>query len=185
MPLFPIGVLLCIESNFKTLYGKNTLFMYFPNSFKNAPILVLETAVVLVSETTKIENNTLPTHTHIALLPPWPKVSDPLYLLSSPWILLFFFHTDYTPWTLLWVRTAPCQRIVQDKWLQSKAVYWAKVNCFDFLHVRCQTTCEVFPVGLFYISVALSKSALCHYWALSFSTIPFFFSYSCAFTVIL
>jgi hypothetical protein len=86
---------------------------------------------------------------------------------------LAFFQTDYTPWTR--IRSLGQERIVQDKWVQRNAVYWAKVNCFDFLHVRWQTTCEVFPVGLFYISVVL-KSALCHYWALSSSAIPSFFS---------
>lgn len=76
--------------------------------------------------------------------------------------------------TLLWVRTATFQRIVQDKWLQNNAVYWAKVNSFDFLHVRCQTTCDVFPVGLFTFLLVLSKSDLCHYWALKFLHNSFF-----------
>ena len=83
-------------------------------------------------------------------LHPWSSI-----LVKFPLDILLFFHKNYTPWILLWVRTAPCQRIVQDKWLKSNAVYWAKVNCFDFLHVRCQTTCEVFPVGLFYICCAV------------------------------
>ena len=39
--------------------------------------------------------------------------------------------------------------------------------------MRCLITCDAFPVGLFYISVALSKSDLCHYCALKFLHIFF------------
>ena len=49
-----------------------------------------------------------------------------------------------------------------------------KIWCFPYLlHVRCLITCDAFPVGLFYISVALSKSDLCHYCALKFLHIFF------------
>ena len=41
------------------------------------------------------------------------------------------------------------------------------------MQVRCLITCDAFPVGLFYIYVALSKYDLCHYCALKFLRIFF------------